>query len=147
MLGIGRPQRGRSLMGKPWYIFTAAVAGAIVLVWLVRTVLWQEVPPPIVSAVYAVIVLSAGLGSKMLREHLLAKGRVDESAGLERDLSVTARAGSFNDLLLVCLGLGGIFLLSGNTIAGLGCVGLVIIAIVSVETRVALLRRRQPANR
>lgn len=131
-------------MGKPWYIFTAAVAGAIVLVWLVRTVLWQEVPPPIVSAVYAVIVLSAGLGSNMLRDRLLAKGRVDESAGLERDLSVTVRAGSFNDLLLVCLGLGGIFLLSGNTIAGLGCIGLVIIAIVSVETWAALLNKKSP---
>ena len=133
-------------MSKPWYIFTAAVACAIMLAWLVQTVLRQEVPPPIVSAVYAVIVLSVGLGSNMLREHLLAKGRVDESAGLERDLSVTARAGSVDDLLLVCLGLGGIFLLSGNTIAGLGCVGLVIIAIVGVETRMALLRRRQPAN-
>ena len=134
-------------MGKPWYIFTAAVAGAIVLTWLVQTVLWQEVPQPIVAAAYAVIVMSSGLGSKMLREHLLAKGRVDETAGLERDLSVTARAGSFNDLLLICLGLGGIFLLSGNTIAGLGCIGVVIIAIVSVETRVTLLRRRQPAHR
>ncbi|OAN27212.1 hypothetical protein A4X17_08045 [Plantibacter sp. H53] len=134
-------------MSRPWYIFTAAVACTILLTWLVQTVLWQEVPPPMVSAVYAVIVLSAGLGSKMLREHLLAKGRVDESAGLERDLSVTARAGSFNDLLLVCLGLGGIFLLSGNTIAGLGCIGLVIIAIVSVEIWAALLRRRQPATR
>lgn len=134
-------------MRKPRYIVTAAVACAIMLAWLVQTVLWQEVPRPIVSAVYAVIVLSVGLGSKMLREHLLAKGRVDESAGLERDLSVTARAGSVGDLLLVCLGLGGIFLLSGNTIAGLGCIGVVIIAIVSVETRVALLRRRQPANR
>ena len=134
-------------MGKPWPIFTAAAAGAIMLTWLVQTVLWPEVPPPIIGAVYAVIVLSAGLGSNMLRDRLLAKGRVDESAGLERDLSVTVRAGSFNDLLLVCLGLGGIFLLSGNTIAGLGCVGLVIIAIVSVETQAALLRRRQPATR
>lgn len=134
-------------MRKPWYTFTAAVACAIMLTWLVQTVLWQEVPPLIVSAVYAVIVLSSGLGSNMLRDRLLGKGRVDESAGLERDLSVTARAGSFNDLLLVCLGLGGIFLLSGNTIAGLGCIGLVIIAIVSVETRVAMLRRRQPATR
>ena len=133
-------------MGKPWSIFTAAAAGAIMLTWLVQTVLWPEVPPPIIGAVYAVIVMSAGLGPKMLRAHLLAKGRVDESAGLERDLSVTARAGSFNDLLLVCLGLGGIFLLSGNAIAGVGCVGLVIIAIVGVETRMALLRRRQPAN-
>lgn len=134
-------------MRKPWYIFTAAVACAIMLTWLVQTVLWQEVPPLIVSAVYAVIVLSAGLGSKMLREHLLAKGRVDETAGLERDLSVTARAGSVGELVLVCLGLGGIFLLSGNTVAGLGCVGLVSIALVSVETRVAMLRRRQPATR
>lgn len=134
-------------MRKPWYIFTAAVACAIMLTWLVQTVLWQEVPQPITGAVYAVIVISAGLGSKMLREHLLAKGRIDESADLERDLSVTVRTGSFNDLLVVCLGLGGIFLLSGNTIAGLGCIGLVIIAIVSVETRVALLRRRQPATR
>ncbi len=134
-------------MGKPWYIFTAAVAGAIVLTWLVQTVLWQEVPQPMVTAAYAVIVMSSGLGSKMLREHPLAKGRIDESAGLERDTSATARAGSFNDLLLVCLGLGGIFLLGGNAIAGLGCVVLVIIAIVSVETRVAMLRRRQPANR
>lgn len=134
-------------MSRPWYIFTAAVACAILLTWLVQTILWQEVPPPIVSTVYAVIVISAGLGSKMLREHLLAKSRVDESDGLERDLSVTARAGSFNDLLLVCLGLGGIFLLSGNTITGLGCIGLVIIAIVSVEIRAALLRRRQPATR
>ena len=133
-------------MRKPWYIFTAAVAGAIALTWLVQTVLWQELPQPMVTAAYAVIVMSSGLGSKMLREHLLGKGRVDGSAGLERDLSVTARAGSFNDLLLICLGLGGIFLLSGNTIAGLGCVGLVIIAIVGVETRMALLRRRQPAN-
>ncbi|MBF4513638.1 hypothetical protein ITJ66_14200 [Plantibacter sp. VKM Ac-2885] len=134
-------------MRKPWYIFTAAVAGAIMLVWLVQTALWPEIPLPMVSAAYAVIVMSSGLGSNMLRDRLLAKGRVDESAGLERDLSVTARAGSFNDLLLVCLGLGGIFLLSGNTIAGLGCIGLVIIAMISVETRVALLRRRQPATR
>ncbi|VXB08064.1 conserved membrane hypothetical protein [Plantibacter sp. T3] len=134
-------------MGKPWYIFTAAVAAAIVLVWLVQSILWQEVPLPMVTAAYAVIVMSSGLGFNMLRDRLLAKGRVDESAGLERDLSVTARAGSFNDLLLVCLGLGGIFLLSGNTIAGLGCVGLVIIAIVSVETRVVMLRPRHPANR
>lgn len=133
-------------MRKPWSIFTAAVAGAIMLVWLVQSVFWPEVPQPIIGAVYAVIVISAGLGSKMLREHLLGKGRVDESAGLERDLSVTARAGSFNDLLLVCLGLGGIFLLSGNTIAGLGCAVLVIIAIVSVETWAALLRRRPPAT-
>lgn len=134
-------------MTKPWIVFSASVAGALMLVWLVQTVLWQEVPQPIVSAVYAVIVLSAGLGSNMLRDRLLAKGRVDETAGLERDLSVTARAGSFNNLLLVCLGLGGIFLLSGNTVAGLGCVGLVSIALVSVETRVAMLRRRQPATR
>lgn len=123
------------------------MTGALVLVWLVQTALWPEVPLPMVSAAYAVIVMSSGLGSKMLREHLLAKGRIDESADLERDLSVTVRTGSFNDLLVVCLGLGGIFLLSGNTIAGLGCIGLVIIAIVSVETRVALLRRRQPATR
>lgn len=135
------------MMTKPWIVFSASVAGALMLVWLVQTVLWQEVPQPIVSAVYAVIVLSAGLGSNMLRDRLLAKGRVDETAGLERDLSVTARAGSFNNLLLVCLGLGGIFLLSGNTVAGLGCVGLVSIALVSVETRVAMLRRRQPATR
>lgn len=134
-------------MTKPWIVFSASVAGALELVWLVQTALWPEIPLAIVSAAYAVIVMSSGLGSKMLRERLLATGRVDESAGLERDLSVTARAGSSNDLLLVCLGLGGIFLLSGNTIAGLGCVGLVIGAIVSVETRAALLRRRQPANR
>ncbi|SKC68353.1 hypothetical protein [Plantibacter cousiniae (nom. nud.)] len=134
-------------MTKPWIVFSASVAGALVLVWLVQTALWTEIPLPMVSAAYAVIVMSSGLGSKMLREHLLAKGRVDESAGLERDLSVTARAGSVGDLLLVCLGVGGIFLLSGNTIAGLGCIGLVIIAMISVETRVAMLRRRQPANR
>lgn len=134
-------------MRKPWYIFTAAVACAIMLTWFVQTVLWQEAPQPIIGAVYAVIVMSSVLGSKMLREHPLAKGRIDESAGLERDLSVTARAGSFNDLLVVCLGLGGVFLLSGNTIAGLGCIGVVIIAIVGVETRVALLRRRQLTSR
>ncbi|MBF4566164.1 hypothetical protein [Plantibacter sp. VKM Ac-2876] len=134
-------------MSKPWYIFTAAVAGAIVLTWVVQTVIWQEVPRPIVSAVYAVIVISAGLGSRMLREQLLAGNRVVKSGGVVRDRNVASRVGAFNDLLLVCLGLGGIFLLSGNTIAGLGCVGLVIIAIVSIETRAALLRRRQPANR
>lgn len=133
-------------MRKPWYTFSAAVTGALVLVWLVQTALWPEIPLPMVSAVYAVIVMSSVLGSKMLREHPRAKGRIDESAGLERDLSVTARAGSFNDLLVVCLGLGGVFLLSGNTIAGLGCIGVVIIAIVGVETRVALLRRRQPTD-
>lgn len=134
-------------MRKPWYTFSAAVTGALALVWLVQAALWPEIPLPMVSAAYAVIVMSSGLGSNMLRDRLLAKGRVDETAGLERDLSVTARAGRFNDLLLVCLGLGGIFLLSGNTIAGLGCIGLVIIAMISVETRAALLRRRQPANR
>jgi len=131
-------------MTKPWIVFSASVAGALMLVWLVQTVLWQEVPQPMVTAAYAVIVMSSGLGSNMLRERLLGKGRVDESAGLERDLSVTARAGSFNNLLLVCLGLGGIFLLSGNTIAGLGCIGLVIIAIVSVETWAALLNKKSP---
>ncbi len=117
------------------------------LTWLAQAVLWQELPRPIASAVYAAITISAGLGSRMLREHLLAGHRVDKSGGVVRDRNVTARAGSFNDLLLVCLGLGGVFLLSGNTIAALGCVGMVIIAIVSVEIRAALLRRRQPAHR
>ena len=133
-------------MSKPWCIFTVAVACAIMLTWLVQAVLWQELPRPIISAVYAAIIISAGLGSRMLREHLLAGHRVDKSGGVVRDRNVASRVGTFDDLLLVCLGLGGIFLLSGNAIAGVGCVGLVIIAIVGVETRMALLRRRQPAN-
>ncbi|NUJ89657.1 hypothetical protein HOW07_16705 [Plantibacter sp. MCCC 1A11337] len=131
----------------PWQIFSAAVVGALVLVWVVQTVIWPTIPGSIVVTSYAVIVMSSSLGSSALRAHLLAKRRIDESAGLEHGLSVSARAGGFNDLALGCLGLGAIFLVSGNSVAGLGCVVLVIISMIIVETRAALLRRRQPATR
>lgn len=134
-------------MTRPWYVLHAAIAAALIFVWIVQTIVWPEMPQFLASGAYAVIVLSSGLSANWLRDRRARKDRVDESVAVAHQVSAAARAGSFGDLLLACLGLGAIFLMVDNVIAGLGCVVIVIGAIVSVETRTALLRRQRVAQR
>lgn len=130
-------------MTRPWYVLHAAIAAALVLVWIVQTIVWPEMPQFLAPAAYAIVVLSSGLSANRLRDRRARTDGVDESAALEHQVATTERAGSFGDLLLACLGLGAIFLMVDNVVAGLGCVVIVIGAIVGVETRTALIRRQQ----
>lgn len=126
---------------RSWRLFVLAVLAALLSVWALGHVL-PEGWGWLLTVLSTVIVVSAGLGSKIVR---LSRERLDGSGNegsIERDLARQAAAGMFGSTLVAMVGFGLYLVIQRQFQSAVVLYLVVVLVIVGYWAKYAILRRQ-----
>lgn len=110
---------------RVWLTFIGCGIVALLMVWVLAHVLPEDFSF-LTSILYGLIVLSAGIGSLLVRMHVEKRSRTTEPDSIERELVRHAGSDAFTHALVVPVAFGLSLVVSGQFVPALAVYGLVL---------------------